>query len=115
MGGITGADDLAAQRILAALLRFNLKWKYSELCGFSEVEDITNNSEVKHPDPLRPSIQRGANPAATEAVGLSSYGTTCAMEGLENGSAGATGGKTAVIGVGVKQGKKRIWCIAGVE
>ena len=79
-----------------------------------EVEDVTNNSEVKHPDPLRPSIQRGASPAATEAVGWSSYGTTCAMEGLENGAAGATGGKTAVIGVGVNQGKKRIGRIAGV-
>ena len=31
---ITGADALAAQKRLAALLSYNLKQEYSEMCGF---------------------------------------------------------------------------------
>ena len=32
--GITGAETLAAQHILASLLRYKLKREYSEMCGF---------------------------------------------------------------------------------
>ena len=32
--GITGAEALAAQKILAALLSYKLKQEYSEMCGF---------------------------------------------------------------------------------
>ena len=32
--GIPGAEALAAQKILATILRFNLKREYYELCGF---------------------------------------------------------------------------------
>ena len=32
--GITGAEDLAAQRRLSALLSYMLKREYSEMCGF---------------------------------------------------------------------------------
>ena len=32
--GIPGAEALAAQKRLAALLRYKLKWEYSEMCGF---------------------------------------------------------------------------------
>ena len=32
--GITGAENLAAQQILASLLRYKLKREYSEMCGF---------------------------------------------------------------------------------
>ena len=32
--GIPGAEALAAQKRLAALLSYNLKWEYSEMCGF---------------------------------------------------------------------------------
>ena len=32
--GITGAGGLAAQKRLAALLSYKLKWEYSEMCGF---------------------------------------------------------------------------------
>ena len=32
--GITGAEALAAQKRLAALLSYKLKWEYSEMCGF---------------------------------------------------------------------------------
>ena len=32
--GITGAESLVAQKILAALLRYKLKRDYSEVCGF---------------------------------------------------------------------------------
>ena len=31
---ITGAEALAAQKRLAALLGYKLKWEYSEMCGF---------------------------------------------------------------------------------
>ena len=30
----TGAEALAAQKILAALLSYKLKWEYLEICGF---------------------------------------------------------------------------------
>ena len=33
-GGIPGAEALAAQKRLAALLSYNLKREYSEMCGF---------------------------------------------------------------------------------
>ena len=32
--GISGAEALAAQKRLAALLRYKLKREYSEMCGF---------------------------------------------------------------------------------
>ena len=32
--GITGADALAAQKRLSALLSYNLKREYFEMCGF---------------------------------------------------------------------------------
>ena len=32
--GIPGAEALAAQKRLAALLSYKLKWEYLELCGF---------------------------------------------------------------------------------
>ena len=32
--GIPGAEALAAQKRLAALLSYKLKWEYSEICGF---------------------------------------------------------------------------------
>ena len=32
--GIPGAEALSAHKRLYALLGLNLKWKYSELCGF---------------------------------------------------------------------------------
>ena len=32
--GIPGAEALAAQKRLVALLSYKLKWKYSEMCGF---------------------------------------------------------------------------------
>ena len=32
--GIPGAEALAAQKILVALLSYRLKQKYSEMCGF---------------------------------------------------------------------------------
>ena len=32
--GIPGSEALAAERILAALLRFKMKQEYSKLCGF---------------------------------------------------------------------------------
>ena len=32
--GIPGAEALAAQKILAALLSYKLKQEYSEMCGF---------------------------------------------------------------------------------
>ena len=32
--GIPRAEALAAQKRLAALLRYKLKWEYSEMCGF---------------------------------------------------------------------------------
>ena len=32
--GIPGAEALATYKRLAALLRYNLKWEYSEMCGF---------------------------------------------------------------------------------
>ena len=32
--GIPGAEALDAQKRLAALLSYKLKWKYSEMCGF---------------------------------------------------------------------------------
>ena len=31
---IPGAEDLAAQKRLAALLSYKMKWEYSEMCGF---------------------------------------------------------------------------------
>ena len=31
---IPGAEALDAQKRLAALLRYKLKWEYSEMCGF---------------------------------------------------------------------------------
>ena len=31
---IPGAEALAAQKRLAALLSYKLKWEYSEMCGF---------------------------------------------------------------------------------
>ena len=31
---IPGAEDLAAQQRLAALLSYKLKWEYSDICGF---------------------------------------------------------------------------------
>ena len=36
-GGILGAEALAAQKRLAALLRYKLKREYSERCGFRRV------------------------------------------------------------------------------
>ena len=35
--GITGAEALAAQKILAALLSYNLNQEYSEMCGLVKV------------------------------------------------------------------------------
>ena len=35
--GITGAEALAEQKRLAALLRYKLKREYSEMCGFVQV------------------------------------------------------------------------------
>ena len=32
--GMNGAENLAPQNILAALLSYNLKQEYSEMCGF---------------------------------------------------------------------------------
>ena len=32
--GIPGAEALAVQKRLAALLSYKLKWEYSEMCGF---------------------------------------------------------------------------------
>ena len=32
--GITGAEALDAQKSLAALLSYKLKWEYSEMCSF---------------------------------------------------------------------------------
>ena len=32
--GIPGAEVLAAQKRLSALLSYKLKWEYSEMCGF---------------------------------------------------------------------------------
>ena len=32
--GIPGAEAFAAQKRLAALLSYKLKWEYSEMCGF---------------------------------------------------------------------------------
>ena len=32
--GIPGAEVLAVQKILAALLSYKLEWEYTEMCGF---------------------------------------------------------------------------------
>ena len=44
--GIPGAEALSAQKRLATLLIYKLKWEYSEISGFCEGEDVTSNSEV---------------------------------------------------------------------
>ena len=46
--GITGAEALAAQKILAALLSYKLNPEYSEMCGFvrarMSLEIVRSNS-----------------------------------------------------------------------
>ena len=48
MDGITGAEALAAQKRLAALLSYKLKQEYSEMCGFVRakisIEIVRSNS-----------------------------------------------------------------------
>ena len=36
--GIPGVEALAAQKILATLCSYKLKWEYSEMCGFVRAE-----------------------------------------------------------------------------
>ena len=40
--GIPGAEAVAAQKILAALLIYKLKQEYSEICGFVKVSILTS-------------------------------------------------------------------------
>ena len=44
--GILGAEVLAAQKRLAALLSYKLKREYSDMCGFVRGKDVTSNSEI---------------------------------------------------------------------
>ena len=49
---IPGAEDLAAHKILATLIRFNLRREYSKLCGFVGVmislAIMRSNSQLIH-------------------------------------------------------------------
>ena len=50
--GITGAEALAAQKSLAALLSYKLKREYSEMCGFvrarMSLAIVRSNSMLLH-------------------------------------------------------------------
>ena len=44
--GIPGAEALAAQKRLAALLSYKLKREYSKNVWICEIKDVTSNSEI---------------------------------------------------------------------
>ena len=77
--GIPGAEALATQKRLAALLRYKLKREYSEMSAFVRARMLLAIVRSNSLPPPRPSRQRGAHPAATRADGWISDVTSCAL------------------------------------
>ena len=85
---ITGVDALASHKRLVALLSFNLKREYYELCDFvrarMSLAIVGSNSLL-----LR--VPRASQEAARAFV-WDSDGTVCIMEGVKNRAADAADG-----------------------
>ena len=98
--GIPGAEALAVQKRLAALLSNQLKQEYSEMCGFVRVrmslEIVRSNSLL-----LRcPREKRGAHLAATRSDRWVSEGTASALGWINRGGIDVTDEKRGSQGRG---------------